>query len=529
MKRHPKKEGAVLTLVRCAVYTRKSTEEGLEQEFNSLDAQREAGEAFIKSQASEGWTCLPDRYDDGGFTGGNMDRPALRRLLADIEAGKIDCVVVYKVDRLSRSLLDFARMMETFEKHHVSFVSVTQQFNTATSMGRLVLNVLLSFAQFEREIISERTRDKIAAARRKGKWAGGHPILGYDVDPQGFRLVVNADEAERVRAIFKLYLQHESLLPVVQELERRGWINKRWTTRKGRERGGQPFTKTSLYKLLTNVAYVGKVRYKDEVHDGEHAAIVDPGIWQRVQALLERNGRTGGAPVRNKFGALLKGIIRCVPCGCAMTPSHTTRHGTKRYRYYVCSSAQKRGWHTCPSKSVPAAQIEQLVVNQIKCIGQDRALLQQVLEQARQQDAARAGELDAERARLEKDLSGWHRAVRDLSGRLRPGEDNGAVVGRLVELQERIGVVEQRIQKLREQIHAVRHQILEEDEAALALSIFDPVWGALSPHEQVRAVRLLVERVDYDGAKGKVSIAFRPTGIKTLARELSGQGKERIA
>jgi DNA invertase Pin-like site-specific DNA recombinase len=320
MKRHPKKEGAVLTLVRCAIYTRKSTEEGLEQEFNSLDAQREAGEAFIKSQASEGWTCLPDRYDDGGFTGGNMDRPALRRLLADIEAGKIDCVVVYKVDRLSRSLLDFARMMETFEKHHVSFVSVTQQFNTATSMGRLILNVLLSFAQFEREIISERTRDKIAATRRKGKWAGGHPILGYDVDPQGFRLVVNADEAERVRAIFKLYLQHESLLPVVQELERRGWRNKRWTTRKGHERGGKPFTKTSLYKLLTNVAYTGKVRYKDEVYDGEHAAIVEftAKLFQAIDILYFRCTMRSWK-LNPKLSRLFNGPkVRFGSCFCAL-------------------------------------------------------------------------------------------------------------------------------------------------------------------------------------------------------------------
>ncbi len=190
MKKNPKKrEPSVLALVRCAVYTRESTEEGLEQKFNSLDAQREAGEAFIRSQAGEGWTCLPERYDDGGFTGGNMDRPALRRLMGDIEAGRIDAVVCYKVDRLSRSLLDFAKMMATFEQHRVSFVSVTQQFNTATSMGRLVLNVLLSFAQFEREIIAERTRDKIAATRRKGKWAGGHPLLGYYVDPRGFQLV----------------------------------------------------------------------------------------------------------------------------------------------------------------------------------------------------------------------------------------------------------------------------------------------------------------------------------------------------
>ena len=271
--KHPKP--ATLPVVRCAVYTRKSTEEGLEQEFNSLDAQREAGEAFVASQRQEGWTCLPERYDDGGFTGGNMERPALQRLLADIEAGKIDCVVVYKVDRLSRSLLDFAQMMQTFDKHRVSFVSVTQQFNTATSMGRLVLNVLLSFAQFEREIISERTRDKIAMTRRRGKWAGGHPILGYDVDPRGFRLVVNADEAAQVRTIFNLYLEHESLLPVVQDLERRGWVNKRWTTRKGRERGGQPFERTSLYRLLTNVAYIGKVRYKDEVHDVQRSGFFE--------------------------------------------------------------------------------------------------------------------------------------------------------------------------------------------------------------------------------------------------------------
>src|SRR6266550_3755042 len=217
--------------VRCAIYTRKSTEEGLEQQFNSLDAQREAALAYIQSQRHEGWKCLPTRYDDGGFTGGNMDRPALKRLMADLEAGQVDCVVVYKVDRLSRSLLDFARMMQAFDDHGVAFVSVTQQFNTATSMGRLVLNVLLSFAQFEREIIAERTRDKVAATRRKGKWTGGTPILGYDVDPQANRLAINAQEAERVRAIFGLYLEREALVPVVEELERRGWVNKLWLTK----------------------------------------------------------------------------------------------------------------------------------------------------------------------------------------------------------------------------------------------------------------------------------------------------------
>jgi site-specific DNA recombinase len=218
---------ATLPLVRCAVYTRKSSEEGLQQEFNSLHAHREAGEALVASQHSEGWSLLPDRYDDGGFTGGNMDRPALRRLLADIEAGRVDCVAVYKVNRLSRSLFDFARMMRTFEEQRVPFVSVAQQFNTATSMGRLVLNVLLSFAQFERAITAELTRDKIAATRRQGEWSGGRPLPGYDVDPRGQRPVVNPEEAERVRAIFGLYLEHQALPAVVREFEGRGVLRTR--------------------------------------------------------------------------------------------------------------------------------------------------------------------------------------------------------------------------------------------------------------------------------------------------------------
>jgi site-specific DNA recombinase len=354
----------VIRKLRCAVYTRKSTEEGLDKEFNSLDAQRESGEAFVRSQAGEGWICLPDRFDDGGFTGGNMDRPALKRLLADIGADKIDCVVVYKVDRLSRSLLDFARMMESFDQNQVAFVSVTQQFNTATSMGRLVLNVLLSFAQFERELIAERTRDKVAAARRKGKWSGGLPCLGYDVDARTKKLLVQEEEAARVRAIFALYLEHRGLIGVVEELARRGWCNKASVTRQGRVRGGRPFTKGSLYALLTNVSYIGQVRYHAEIHPGEQPALVDPAVWQEVQTLLASNGRARTVAVRSRSGALLQGLLRCRPCGCAMTPAHATR-GNRRYRYYVCSRAQRKGWQSCPSKSLPAAAIERFVLEQV--------------------------------------------------------------------------------------------------------------------------------------------------------------------
>jgi len=316
---------------RCAIYTRKSSDEGLQQDFNSLDAQREAAEAYIASQKAEGWVCLPERYDDGGFTGGNMERPALQRLLRDIEAGGIDCVVVYKVDRLSRSLMDFARIMETFERHNVSFVSVTQHFNTTHSMGRLTLNILLSFAQFEREIIGERIRDKIAASRARGKWTGGTPILGYDVDRSSGspKLVINPVEASHVRQIFELYLELGSLLPVVAELERRGWRTKVWTTRSGKRRGGQPFDKCRLYTLLTNVLYAGKIRHKTEVYAGEHEAIVSEDVFQRVQQQLLRNGRNGAAEGRNRHGALLRGLLHCKACGRAMVHTFTSR-GNRR-------------------------------------------------------------------------------------------------------------------------------------------------------------------------------------------------------
>jgi site-specific DNA recombinase len=524
---HPNKKAAATSpLVRCAIYTRKSTEEGLEQEFNSLDAQRESAEAFIRSQANEGWSCLPERYDDGGFTGGNMDRPALQRLLADIRAGKIDLIVCYKIDRLSRSLLDFAKMMETFEQHGVSFVSITQQFNSATSMGRLVLNVLLSFAQFEREIIAERTRDKMAATRRKGKWSGGTPLLGYDLDPRGGRLHVNQAEAQRVRAIFALYLEHESLLPVVQELERRGWVGKSWQTRKGRTRSGRPFTKTSLYRLLTNVVYAGKVRYKDETHDGEQPALIDLDTFGRVQALLRCHGPEIGPPSTNGFSSLLKGLLRCVPCDCAMTPAHSTRKGHQRYRYYTCVNAQKRGWQTCPSKSIPAAQIEQVVLGQIQQMGRDPQVLHKVLAQVRQQDDARLALMESERGGLEHDLLRGQGEVRRLLAELGTGQSNGRVVSRLAELQERVGQVEQRITRLRAQIEAVQQERLDEAEATRALAGLDPAWDTMTPQEQARIVGLLVSRVDYEGARSKVSITFHPLGLKTLAGDRLGRHSE---
>ncbi len=518
---------AMPPVVRCAIYTRKSTDEGLEQEFNSLDAQRESAELYIRSQQELGWTCLPDRYDDGGYSGGNMERPALKRLMADIEAGRLDCIVVYKVDRLSRSLMDFARLMETFERKKISFVSVTQQFNTTHSMGRLTLNILLSFAQFEREIIAERTRDKMSAARKKGKWVGGQPMLGYDVDPRGGRLVVNEIEAARVREIFTLYLERQSLLETAKELNERGWTTKRWITKKGRETGGKPFHKANLFTMLTNVVYIGKVHYKGEFYQGEHEATVDADVFRRVQEQLRRNGRNGGSEVRNKYGALLKGLLYCVPCEAAMVHAYTVKNGSKRYRYYVCSKAQKHGWHTCPTKSVPAGEIERFVVERIRLIGKDPEVQAATVEQARAASLERVNRLEQDRRLLERDLRRYADEMRRLAGETPGGWNDGmSVAGRLAELQDRIREVEQRATEVQNQITEANREQVDEREVAAALEAFDPVWDTLSSKEQARVLRLLIERVAYDGEKGTLAVTFRNAGIKTLAKEMGHGGRE---
>lgn len=525
MKKPPPRQArSTLPLVRCAIYTRKSTEEGLQQEFNSLDAQRESAEAYVASQQSEGWRCLPERYDDGGFTGGNMDRPGLKRLMADIEAGKVDCVVVYKVDRLSRSLADFARLMQVFDEKQVGFVSVTQQFNTGNSMGRLMLNVLLSFAQFEREIISERTRDKVAATRRKGKWAGGRPVLGYDLDRERSRLVVNDDEAAQVRAIFQLYLEHEGLLPVVRELAARGWRNKRHTTRAGTDCGGEVFTKTSLHRLLTNPLYAGKVRYKDEVHAGEHPALIDEPTWLKAQALLRHNGQAGEG--RSPSGALLKGLLFCGPCGAAMTPSHTTK-GSKRYRYYCCTHAQRQGRAACPTGALPAGEIERVVLEQVRVIGRDPDLAAAALAQARRQDDERLSELQQEKRAAEKELARCAAGELLLTAQLKSGGDAKAIVPRLAALQDRAEQAQRRLSRAADGLRRARDAALDEDEAREALVRFTPVWEALMPREQARLVALLVKRVEVN--QGKLTIAFHDASVKAFAEQIAAHQREQSA
>ena len=364
---------------RCAIYTRKSSDEGLDQSFNSLDAQREAGDAFVKSQACEGWKLIPTLYDDGGFSGGSMERPALRRLLDDIECGKIDVVVVYKIDRLTRSLADFARIVEAFDARNVSFVSVTQALNTTSSMGRLTLNVLLSFAQFEREVTGERIRDKIAASKAKGMWMGGVPPLGYDIPESGSRtLRVNEIEAKLVRAIYARYLAIGSVHRLAAALAAEGIVSKRHVTSSGRVLGGTPFGRGALFHVLRNRIYLGQIVHKDLVHQGEHLPIVDAESFERVQQHLATNRVTRSAAAeRRTERARLSGRL-FDEAGEPMSPAHSRGRSGRLYRYYVSSSLQRGGMSKSILHRVAASAIEQLVTSTLERllpgIDGDRAL-----------------------------------------------------------------------------------------------------------------------------------------------------------
>ena len=380
--------------VRCAIYTRKSSDEGLDQAFNSLDAQREACAAYIASQQHEGWIALTTGYDDGGVSGATLARPALQRLLADIEAGRVDILVVYKVDRLTRALSDFARLIEIFDRHAVSFVSVTQQFNTTTSMGRLTLHVLLSFAQFEREVTGERIRDKIAASKKKGLWMGGTPPLGYDVEDR--RLIVNAREAATVRSIFRRYRELGSVRALRRRLAAEGVTGKRRRRRAGPITGGTPFSRGALYYLLHNRLYRGEIVHQGTAYPGQHEAIVDAALWDEVQARLaaHTNGTRRAGP---RQPSLLMGLVVDAE-GEGLTPSHAVKSG-RRYRYYVSrhlitegTRADRTGWR------LPAADLEALVVTRLRAWLGDAAAVSEILEDGAHDASVHAAVISRARA-----------------------------------------------------------------------------------------------------------------------------------
>lgn len=474
--------------LRVAIYCRQSVASTLE--FGSIQAQREAVAAYVQSQRGEGWAALPTRYEDHGFSGGTVERPAFQQLIADVAAGKIDIVAAYKIDRVSRSLADFTKFMSLLEGHKVGFVSTTQAFDTRTSMGRLTLNILASFSQFEREVISERITDKMQATRSRGMWTGGRPILGYLVSDK--KLVIDPDEASQVRAIFGLYLEHGSIRDVIAELNRRGWTGKAYTGKKGQQIVGYPYTKGSLHGLLTNVIYRGQTRTKSGVVPGVHAPIIDETTWTAVQEQLRNNGKRGGASVRNKTGATLRGLVTCGRCGSPMLHSFTTRKG-RRHRYYLCSRTHNEGATSCPNTRVAAGKFEQFVANQIRTIGQDPGVLAKTTASTAKLAADRRQELADEQRRLEQQ-------------------------GRHAQDDEQRNRIEQRLADVRDEAKALAAGV---DGKALqaALAGFDPVWGELFPAEQERILRLLVERITYHPDGGDVDIELRPTGIETLAAE----------
>ena len=369
--------------LRCAIYTRKSSEEGLEQEFNSLHAQREACEAYIASQRSEGWALVRDQYDDGGISGGTLERPGLKQLLADIEEGLIDVVVVYKIDRLSRSLMDFSTLVEVFDRNGVTFVSVTQSFNTTTSMGRLTLNILLSFAQFEREVTAERIRDKVAASRKKGMWMGGYVPLGYDVKDR--KLVVNEEEAAKVRMVFERFVEVGSATVLAQGLRRDGFRNKRGTL----------IDKGYLYRVLNNRVYRGDAVHKGKAYPGEHAAIIDQRLWDQVHDILGESPRKRANNSRTQTPSLLKGLL-FTATGAAMTPS-STKKGTRRYRYYVSMDLLKN--RETPEDGIPrrlpADTVEAAVIAEIRRVLRTPETTAQVIAALERDEMADIAEADA--------------------------------------------------------------------------------------------------------------------------------------
>ena len=413
--------------MRCAIYTRKSSEEGLEQAFNSLDAQREACAAFILSQKHEGWTVLPTMYDDGGFSGGTMDRPALKLLLGDIAAGKVDVVVVYKIDRLTRSLFDFAKIVEAFDTKGVSFVSITQQFNTTTSMGRLTLNVLLSFAQFEREVTGERIRDKIAASKKKGMWMGGLPSLGYDV--QNRKLIINDKEALIVLHIFHRYVQRRSVRALQAELDAAGIRSKQRKLANGTEYGGQKLSRGALYLMLQNRVYRGEITHKGNAYPGEHPAIVERALWDEVQAVLTENRVDRAAGTGAKQPSLLVGMA-FDETGERLTPTHAVKKGT-RYRYYVSSSlitgtaaSQSNG------RRIPAGNLENLVITKLRTFLADKGA---ILDAIKNKHPVGVGQTR---------LIGRGREIAEELGKLAPDQ----VRGTLMALLSRVDIKSDRVE-----------------------------------------------------------------------------------
>ncbi|MBI3184658.1 MAG: recombinase family protein [Myxococcales bacterium] len=487
---------------RCAVYTRKSTSQGLEQEFNSLDAQREACVGYIQRQP--GWTLVDEHYDDGGFTGANIERPAFQRLLADAEAGKIDVVVVYKVDRLSRSLLDFAKVMERFNAADASFVSVTQNFSTADAMGRLTLNMLMSFAEFERSMIAERTRDKITMARRRGKWTGGPVPLGYKVEEK--HLVVDELEAVLVREIFAVYLEQRSALAVARILNERHRSTKRHRAANGNLRESRGWNKADVLRVLKNPVYAGYMPCGGELHEAEHAPLIPRETFTRATTLLEEATLSKEDHGRNP-DYLLRGLLRCACCGAGFTPA-STRKGRREFRYYRCITRDKEGKDACPSRPLSAGAIEDYVLERLRAEAADGSLATEVVTGVKQRVAARRKDILTERQKLPPEIASLSDEGKRLVETI--ASVNGAgrrlLDERLQEVGEQLARCEARLATAERELANLDALEVEVTWVAQCLADFDKVWDVLTPENRGRVLRTMVERVEVNEPANQVSV-----------------------
>lgn len=501
-------------VVRVVAYCRRSVEKVVE-EFGSIENQRSAIASYVASQRERGWTLLPNAYEDRNLSGATTDRPGLQCLLADAQARRFDVVCLYKFDRISRSLADFLALVRRLETLGITVVSVTQQVDTSTSTGRLMLNILASFAEFEREQASERVADKMLAARQRGRWQGGRPPLGYDVVAK--KLVVNAREAEDVVAIFETFARTRSLVCTLRELERRGIRNKSWTGKRGQRVEGRPFHKNSLTKLLTNVVMIGQVRAADEIVKGEHESIVPRDLWDAVQAIFAEGAADPGRPERQPWSALLTGLLRCGACGAAMVPTYSVK-GTRRYGYYQCQTTKAKGATACPGSRVAQGPIEAAVVERLSAVGQHPTLTTEAVAAAHAEVAARRAELalDARRHGMEVQRQ---RAERDtlVAALARQDGDVPELHQRLAKVREALQAAQERARAVRDELAALKAGEVSEDDLRRAISSFTPVWAELFPAERSRLVRLLVERVALDARTGDLAITFHATGIADLA------------
>lgn len=511
--------------VRCAIYTRKSTSEGLDSDFNTLDAQREACEFFIRSQVGDGWEIIATHYDDGGYTGGNIDRPAFQRLMADVDCHLVDQIVVYKVDRLSRSLMDFAKIMGKLDAANVGFVSVTQQFNTASSMGRLSLNVILCFAQYEREIISERTRDKMGASRRKGKWTGGFVPLGYAVDKERRRLVIVPGEAEIVRRAFELYVSLGSLAGVATRLNALGYKTK---ARNGKNaHGGKPWTKQAVSKVLNNALYAGKVHYDGVLYEGEHEAIVDCDMFDAVQRILRDSG-----PSPSRVGSnpdfILTGLLTCGYCGAPFTSSSGTGKKGKKYRYYKCSRKSREGKRACPSIAVPAHKLENFVAERIAGIARDEAIRDAIGRRLEHDRTQGTEHLEKQRQRLAVQIRELETEAKSIIGAIGgiKGAGSSLLTTRLGEIEMELERATRAARDINEQVAALHARLADTEKMVGILDVLDSVWDVLIPAERRELVAMLVKNITLNQQFETISIDYHDFGDEAEEHQQATNSEE---